>query len=332
MWNRYKVLVISFFLTLTMLLESFCGAEGYSIVFIHIGPTLPRYTETALLQARAFNPDCPIILVANECAFAHFAWKEDFKLNVTQVSCESLKKTLDHQRFIKDSKCTDPFWRYTSERFLYLNDLIAQYKLENVFHLENDNMLYVNLEELLPVFKSQYPGMAATFDNDERCIPGFVYISSSYSVNSLAKCFADHAKKGLNDMQILSIFKNTNKRGLIANLPIIMEEYIDKNLLISPMGHLAKNKHDYCNNIDVFQSIFDAAALGQYLGGINPANGDSSPGFINERCLFNPSLLTYEWLVDEQGRKVPYAIFDGKKYRINSLHIHSKNLEAFFSK
>lgn len=33
----------------------------------------------------------------------------------------------------------------------------------------------------------------------------------------------------------------------------------------------------------------------------------------------------------EKGRKVPYAIYANKKYRINNLHIHSKRLELFLS-
>ena len=100
-------------------------------------------------------------------------------------------------------------------------------------------------------------------------------------------------------------------------------------LFRSPMGHQVKNIQKYYNNIEAFQSIFDAAALGQYLGGIDPNNGPSSPGFINESCVFNPSLLSYEWINDDRGRKIPYIIFSGEKYRINNLHIHCKNLILF---
>jgi disulfide oxidoreductase YuzD len=55
-------------------------------------------------------------------------------------------------------------------------------------------------------------------------------------------------------------------------------------------------------------------------------------GFINESCVFDPSKWTFEWLLDAQGRKVPYASYHGHKWKINNLHIHSKNLAGFRSK
>jgi hypothetical protein len=84
-------------------------------------------------------------------------------------------------------------------------------------------------------------------------------------------------------------------------------------------------------NYQEFGSIFDAAAIGQFLGGIDPRNGVSKPGFINESCLFNPGLMTFVWERDAYGRLVPYAIYGSTKARINNLHIHSKKLEGFFS-
>ncbi|MDZ4124685.1 MAG: hypothetical protein U1E02_10985, partial [Hydrogenophaga sp.] len=66
-------------------------------------------------------------------------------------------------------------------------------------------------------------------------------------------------------------------------------------------------------------------------GGIDPRNGVAGPGFITSQCLFNPSRLQFEWKVDTENRKVPYLIFGKEKYRINNLHIHSKNLKLFLS-
>lgn len=329
-----------FFIVLTFILlflGSFVriqGKETYSIVFIHIGKTIPGHVPVALSQARAFNPDCAIILIANEEALNKFVI-HDHKENITKITCESLVKTDEHNRFRQqsglDSQWREGFWLYTSERFLYLQDLMIQYNIENVFHLEHDNMLYVNLEELLPVFTSNYKGFAVTMDNDQRCIPGFVYISNAFIMNRLAGYFADKAGQNQNDMQILASFKNEFGNESMDNLPIISEEYVNQQPMISPYHHVSKDSKAYCRNIELFNSIFDAAAIGQYLGGIDPRNGNSQPGFINESCLFNPSLLIYEWIVDAEGRNVPFAIYDNKKFRINNLHIHSKNLWKFAS-
>lgn len=308
--------------------------QNYSIVFIHIGKMIPEYLEDSVCQASAFNPECEIFLLANQEALDAYHPKQ-IPNNLICIPCESLIKTNEHHQFLQNTTLNDEwrggFWRYTSERFLYLFDFIVQYQKHNVFHLEYDNMLYVDLGILLPVFEDLYPGIAATFDNEDRCIPGFVYISNPMVMKILAKCFVDHASDNSNDMQVLGFFKQENDRSTIDHLPIITKEYASIYPLISPMGHIGDPKYKYFQNIDLFNSIFDAAALGQFLGGIDPANGDSEPGFINESCVFNPAFLKIEWHLDEINRQVPFIVHKDAKYRINNLHIHSKNLKLFSS-
>jgi hypothetical protein len=304
-------------------------------VFVHIGPQIPEYASFAISQARTFNPDCPIIFVASQNAINRFAPSAP-PAGITYISTESLKPTPEHFYFKRhthlDSKWRNGFTLYTSERFLYLQDLVVQYNLKNVFHLENDVMLYVNLETLLLVFESQYKGIAVTMNNDQQCIAGFIYISNSVPMNLLASYFGQKAYLNQNDMIVMANFKNAYREDIIDDLPIIFKEYLLTQPFKSISGFEAKNPADYCRHIDLFQSIFDGAALGQYLGGGDLRNGNYGIGFVNPQCLFNPSKLDYEWIVDEEGRRVPYAIYNNKKYRINNLHIHSKNLSPFLSK
>jgi hypothetical protein len=336
--NKFFNTVISSFILLLCAFTSLYGksdlSSDHSIVFIHIGKSIPSHVSIALLQARAFNPDCPIIFVANEEALRDFSLN-DSQANITYIFCESLNKTEEHIKFSNksglNSHWREGFWLYTSERFLYLNDLIVQHGLKNVFHMEHDNMLYVDLKELLPIFKAHYPGLGITMDNDDRCIPGIVFIRNVKAMRLLASFFADTAGENNNDMQTLSKFKKIYGSHLTANLPVTTQEYVDTQSLVTPSGKTTKNKNDYCLHVDLFQSIFDAAAIGQYLGGTDPRNGLSAPGFINEACVFNPSLLTYEWIIDDMERKVPFAVYANKKYRINNIHVHSKNLLQFAS-
>jgi hypothetical protein len=310
-------------------------SDPHALVFVHIGGNLPAYVETAIHQARLFNKECPIYLVGNAGALSSFSEKmADPYLRL--VSCESLNRTAEHRRFIKRSRLdkhwAGGFWNHATERFFYLYDLMLEYQLENVFHLENDNMLYADVQELLPIFRQYYPEIGATFDNEERFIGGFVYIHNASSLLPLVTYLAGHAHEGRYEMQVIAQFKEERERSQIDYLPIIHSEYVAANPLVSPFGHRARDPQSFCNRVDVFDSIFDAAALGQYLGGIDPRNGPSVPGFINESCVFNPSLLTYEWQCDAEGRNVPYAIYAGRKRRINNLHIHSKRLYEFSSK
>ncbi len=312
--------------------------QGFSascaLVFVHIGRELPGYLETALNQARLFNQDCPIYLVANREALLRFSPKTADPLLV-QVSCESLDQTAEHRAFIQrsnlDKQWAGGFWNHATERFFYLYDLMVEHHLEHVFHLENDNMLYADVQELLPLFQRYYPGIGATFDNEERFIGGFVYIRNAPRLQPLVAFLAAHAHEGRYEMQVIAQFKEESDRKQIDYLPIVMPEYTAAHPLISPAGHRARAARLFSNHIEAFSSIFDAAALGQYLGGQDPRNGPSHPGFINESCLFNPSLLSFEWERDQKGRRVPYAIYEGRKCRINNLHIHCKRLHEFSS-
>ena len=78
-----------------------------------------------------------------------------------------------------------------------------------------------------------------------------------------------------------------------------------------------------------FNSIFDTAAIGQYLGGIDPKNesGDTT-GFINEDCVVKYDKYKFKWI--KNGKYYfPHIIINEKIIPINNLHIHSKNLKNF---
>lgn len=305
----------------------------YHIIFVHIGTQLPSYIKNSVMQARLFNPHADIIVIANEEALNEAP--EEMQDLARYVTCESIIKTAEHDKFIAkstlDRDSLNGFWTYTSERFYYLYDFMQMHNLHNVFHLENDVMLYMDLEKHLSIFKYNYPGIAAIFDNDHRCIPSFMYIAHPFSLGIYIKFSLKHLDRAMNDMESFAFFQNHSNKSIIDHLPIIPPAYANKYPLISPNGCKGKDKKRYFNHFDLFNSIFDAAAIGQYLGGISPINGGGNIGFINESAIFNPSRCTYEWIKDEQGRKVPYAVFKSKKYRINNLHIHSKNLHEFMS-
>jgi hypothetical protein len=92
-----------------------------------------------------------------------------------------------------------------------------------------------------------------------------------------------------------------------------------------------------CNNPDVnfvtrnfqkFKIIFDAAAIGQYLGGIDPKNDPNNTiGFVNETCIikYNHPNFNIQWKKCENNIEKPFL----NNIPIFNLHIHSKNLKQF---
>lgn len=316
----------SFFLVLLC-----CTSQllSYSLVFVHIGDQLPPHLTHSIDQARLFNPDMPLYVLASNGALSKASGMLN-QYHVISIGIETLTKTVSHQKFSKDTCLAQGFWRHASERLLYLNDFIQQYDMYDVFHLENDNMLYVDLAEIMPVLKVRYPGIAAVFDSDERCIPGFVYVATPKVMDQLATYMADNARRGKNDMEIIEEFRRTVNENIIDNLPLIMEEYGQHYELRNTRGHVAQQPLRFSKNAREFKALFDGAAFGQYLGGT--CFKDKGKGFVNETTVFNTSHLTYEWHSDEQGRVVPYARFADTVYKIINLHIHSKNTQEFSSR
>lgn len=305
-----------------------CGSHPYCIVYVHIGDKLPSYLEISLAQARLFNPTCPIILIANEMAIEGFLPRSD----ITFITCESLPRTSEHEEFCKKTKLNnqilDGYWRYTSERFLYLYDYMAVFDSVNLFHIENDVLLYTDLEKLLPLFNENYPYMATTFESELKCIAGFVFISNKEALQSLANYFAMYASKAMTDMQLLAQFWKEHPRKIDC-LPMIMESYLLDHLPPNLDKRSWRKKQQHCNYVTQFNSIFDGATLGVFFDGLD--KGDYPPGYIMGD-LFNPSLFEYQWPIDNEGRKVPHVIYKNEMYRLNNLHIASKRLERFTSK
>ncbi len=307
------------------------------IVFVHLGKELPDYLPVSIAQARLFHPDWPIFLIANQAALEHLP-EQLSQCNVQYTPCEELPTDPLHAEFLQRSRLDrsfrDGFWTYTTERFFYVYELMKQQQFEELFHLENDVMLYTDLEILLPIFHSQYNGkMAVTLDNEDRCIPGFLYISTSTPLYELLSFITERSiSRSANDMMFLARFHNIFQGRYIDSLPVIMPQYTQERELKSAHGgHRTDNPTLFHRNIDLFSSLFDAAALGQYLGGQDPRNGPCEFGFVNESSLFQTNLLEFEWQQDQAGRWIPFAKYQGQLWKINNLHIHSKQLDQFYS-
>jgi hypothetical protein len=309
-----------------------------TLLFVHLGPVLPTWLPTAVRQARLFNA-CDIVLIAESAALAQAPL--DSSLSVRAVPLEDIGLSDRHKQFRLhspfDRSFRDGFWTYTSERFFAVDSAMQALELGQVIHLENDVMLYCDLQAILPGLERSFAGIGATFDNDMRCVPGLVYASSAAAIASLCDFCLDVLGKvratgqgpSLNDMVLLGAYRSRGEAS-IDHLPIVPPDY--PGVLRSPVGHRAAEPGRYSRHFDALGHVFDAAALGQFMGGVDPRNGPgSSIGFINESCLFDPRLLRPRMVRDADGRRVPVVATGGGEHRVANLHIHSKNLAAFLS-
>jgi hypothetical protein len=185
-----------------------------------------------------------------------------------------------------------------------------KYNINDVIHLENDVLVYYDCSELLLIIDKNF--LYIPFDSYKRNIASIMYIPNK----DLFKKVLDNYDFNKNDMENFSDIKR--KTSLIQNFPIFRNNHT-----------LTDEQKFVCSNSDKFPFIFDAAAIGQYLGGIDTKNhpGDTR-GFINETCVikYNNYDISFE---EYSGIKKPFILIEGAKIPIFNLHIHSKNLSQF---
>lgn len=211
----------------------------------------------------------------------------------------------------KNRQFRNGFWFYTSYRFISIYEYMKKYQIKDIIHIENDVLVFKDMDTIDFHNKDK---ILLTMDALDRCIPGIMFIPNS---EILYRCIQEF--KGKTDMDKWAYCYNN--LDCVDNLPII-NEYKDNNMSKIVSNHFAH-----------YQCIFDAAAIGQYLGGIDPRNANQSkrgvgPGFINGACIVKYNNYKFVW--KEHGDMFnPFIIIDDKEYPIVNLHIHNKNLKQF---
>ena len=143
-----------------------------------------------------------IDIICNSEFFTYFS-KFDNKIKL--ISKDSLIND-DIRKFYQNSKLDtnfrNGFWRETSSRFFYLYNYIRQNNLENVIHIENDIMVYEDLNNLSKNFKDN---MSIIMDSNTRCIPSLIYIKNSTVLESFIKSIesktSSHVKENSGDLR-----------------------------------------------------------------------------------------------------------------------------------
>ena len=201
------------------------------------------------------------------------------------------------------------FWKLTSYRFIALYEYMKQQNIRNILHIENDVLIYKNVDS---IHFHNTKKLLLTMDSKNRCIPGIMFIPSS---EILKKCI-DQFNPTLNDMQNFALcYSNMNE--YVDTLPIFLENTDNEVYKM------------ITENYKFYNAIFDAAAIGQYLGGVDPRNisGDTKH-FVNETCAVDYSKYKFIWK-NECGKNYPYIVVCGGEYPIINLHIHCKDLKKF---
>lgn len=277
------------------------------VILVHTGTIFPEYLNDCVYQLLKFNIDVHLILSKS----LHSNIRYD---QITLLPSEDYEdynyKTFRIKH--KDFQFRDNFWQRTSSRFFLIHNYVLMNGIKNFFHIENDVLLYTDLSKENEILEKLNYEMNIVIDSNHRCIPSIIWFEDSKILSSLTQFIYSNSHN--NDMKNIFDFY-LNNRDKVDNLPI----------LPSNNSLRYETNLDYSNNFNLFNSIFDAAAIGQYIGGIH--TDEDSIGYVSPDSIFDVSNYTYKW-----ENEMPYMIYGNLKVKINNLHIHSKKLNKTINK
>ena len=266
----------------------------------------------------------------------YFEQLKDYPVNL--INCKELDDLNYNMNSRLDRQFRNGFWHLCSLRLFYLYSYMNKFNKTNIIHLENDVMVYENLDLLNFIKNNVY----VTYDAPNRVIPGFIFVPNK----EIFKPIIDDYNFNLNDME------NLCKHNL-EPLPIIISErkcvvrpvskvsffcdirkvHIEESEFLSDTLErsegVSSNLNKYNQNFGNFNCIFDAAAMGQYLGGVDKRNQDGDTrGFVNETCIVKYNNFEFFWIKKDNLYR-PHIYINLKYIPIINLHVHSKELNKF---
>jgi len=279
-----------------------------NIVLVCVG-NLQEYIFINIAQLLRLEHE-NIYLLTNTQLLSHFAQYNN-ETRVKIINVDTLNDTFSYyEKTSLNKDFRGGFWALASMRFFYIYEFMYQYNIDDVIHLENDVLIYYNCMEIINRLDKQF--VYIPFDSLTRNIASIMYIPSA----SIFKRILDNYDYNLNDMENFSHIRS--KANVIRNLPIF------------PSNNSPNEEIQFVSeNFDVFGYVFDAAAIGQYLGGVDPRNcaGDTR-GFVNETCVIKYDQINFIW-ENTNGIRKPFMLINDMKFSIFNLHIHHKNLQDF---
>ena len=273
------------------------------LILVHSGNLFPEYLNDCIELCLRQNLDIDLLISSN----FHYRIKHQINLEKIEDYYDDLYLNFFNKSF--DNNFRDGFWNRTSSRFFIISNYAKAKNLKSFFHIENDVVLFSNLVKFKNILEKTNKEVALVMDAPNRCIPSIMWFKDHNILNDISNFIFKN--NHLNDMQSLSEFFHIN-RDKVFNFPIIPAFNQNSNI-------------DYSNYFDEFNSIFDGAAIGQYLFGIDCLENPNKKtiGFVNETTIFKSSDFRYFF---KNG--YPYMILDSnEEVPINNLHMHCKNLK-----
>ncbi len=273
------------------------------LIFVFLGGQLPSYAEASLRFASSNHSDQVFLLsdTLDSGSSAHFQ-----TLDIRPWYDESLFNKFKAKSSL-DGEFRGGFWLYAVERFFVLEQFMARRGLERIFHAELDVMVF-DLEGVSRACDSHGSGIFSVMDSPNRSLASLFYVNSRRELQHFLG-YVLTAPTTHNEMQLLGEYTRANPtRGHALPSEIALDA---TQFPVAP------------SSVSPEIGIFDAAALGQWLFGIDSRNAAGSVWnhFKNPNLTFpiDKARFSMAWI----GLMVSVR-YQGVERRVRTLHIHSK--------
>ena len=288
-----------------------------NVVFVHLGPTIPRYLLLNIERSLLLFPNNHIYLITDQVKCYFDAPNFTLVTYFPGKDWTMLDGLLAHDKTFRNN-----FWVNSTARFFALADFAKKFP-GPFLHVESDVILSSDFpfsKLLASKFNIMYPIVS-----DTNAIASCLYIKNSFVANLLASFSLAEARKNVHttDMYILRNFMSHKEIFFTPLSTAPVAAYVELNLLKELTDAMQQS-------ILSFGGTFDGFDIGRYLFGDDPRNnrGISKLRDNDARTYLNVRNLK---LITTSGRDFPSIVAQdtGQLIPVYSLHIHSKNRKLF---
>lgn len=302
------------------------------IVYVFIGK-LPKYIVETIYQARLFTKD-KITLICDDMDSPYLQEIKDFNINiVNQIEYvdEDFLLTIQEnlKKFCIAYKLGDRRLLFirSFERFYVLQKYMETTKAENILFLELDILIYFNPQEFLEILKERELSISYVYNN--HMCSAIAYVKNVNILKNLTHFFTEYILNAgpdefVNEMTAIGkwiqIPENRERTWILPSL------WKDERYNPQIYEHLERFKN----------SIFDGYGLAIAIDGPDDSHREEwirrGKVWWGTEVMYNEFI--YEWKI-ENGLRFVYAKATSdatESYKVQCLHVHSKNLGAFLSK
>ena len=276
------------------------------LVYVWLGDKLPSWARQAFEISSKLCEVDTILLCSNKIsklsALTMQIALEEFYIPKVENICLVNNTDVDFR---------NGFWNKTTERFLVLQQFQVKYQVKSFFHAELDNIVF-DISKLAGQLDQYGVGCFVPRDRVDRGIASLIYINSNTPLENIISVLNQSPPPAQNDMQLLGM--------MLQN---------DANFMALPTDHSlaedGKNNKWSAVPLHFTNGLFDAAAIGQFLFGIDFRNSNSLHynAFVNENTGYDLWQIYFNWPSVASGLQL-IRKSDGQSFNLYNLHVHSK--------